>query len=69
MQNLRYSKEMNEVVIVQDELTAEEALQLLCDELLGENYYIADPVSGKQANVIKVRAILTLYGPKKKLKW
>lgn len=69
MQNLRYSKEMNEVVIVQDELTADDALQLLCDELLGKDYCIVDPVGCKQGNVIKVRDILSRYGPKKKLKW
>jgi hypothetical protein len=59
---------MKEICDIQLELTADEALQLLCRELLGEGYYIADPVSGKQANAIITLDILKQYAPKKKKK-
>lgn len=69
MNQLCYSREMKEICKVQLELSAEDALQLLCDELLGEKYYIADPVTGKQANAIIALDILKKYAPKKKKKW
>lgn len=69
MKQLRYSREMIEICEVKESLTAEEALQLLCDELLGENYYIVDPVSPKQANAMIALDILNEYAPKKKKKW
>ena len=69
MTQLHYSREMEEICKIQQELSAEDALQLLCDELLGEKYYIADPVSGKQANAIIALEILKRYAPKKKKRW
>jgi hypothetical protein len=60
---------MEEICKVQSELSADDALQLLCDELLGEKYYIADPVNGKQANAIIALEILKRYAPKKKKRW
>lgn len=68
MKQLCYSREMEEICKIQLELSAEDALQLLCDELLGENYYIADPVNGRQANAIIALDILKRYAPKKKTK-
>ena len=68
MKQLCYSREMEEICKIQLELSPEDALQLLCDELLGENYHIADPVSGKQANAIIALEILKRYAPKKKKK-
>ena len=61
MRDLRYSKEMNLVVEVQDRITAEEALRILVHELLGPTYYIVDPVSPEQGNAVKVRDILRKY--------
>lgn len=69
MTQLHYSREMEEICKIQQELSAEDALQLLCDELLGQNYYIADPVNGKQANAIIALEILKRYAPKKKKRW
>ena len=69
MNLLRYSREMKEICKIQLELSAEDALQLLCDELLGENYYIPDPVTNKQANAIIALDILKKYAPKKKKRW
>lgn len=68
MKQLCYSREMEEICKIQLELSPEDALQLLCDELLGENYYIPDPVTQKQANAIISLAILKQYAPKKKKK-
>ena len=66
MKQLCYSREMREICKIQLELSAEDALQLLCDELLDEHYYIADPVNGKQANAIIALDILKKYAPRKK---
>lgn len=68
MNQLCYSREMREICKIQQELSAEDALQLLRDELLGEHYYIPDPVNGKQANAIIVLDILKKYAPRKKKK-
>ena len=68
MKQLCYSREMEEICKIQLELSAKDALQLLCDELLGENYYIPDPVTQEQANAIIALDILKRYAPKKKLK-
>lgn len=68
MKHLHYSREMKEICEIQLELSADEALQLLCDELLGRDYYIADPVNGKQANAIIALDILKRYAPKKQPK-
>ena len=60
---------MKTVCEVKESLTAEEALQLLCDELLGEGYYIVDPVNPKQANALIALDILKQYAPRKKKKY
>lgn len=61
MRDLRYSKEMNCIVEVQDSITAEEALRILVKELLGANYYIVSPISAEQGNAVKVQDILRKY--------
>ena len=68
MKQLCYSREMKELCEIKDSLTAEEALQLLCDELLGKDYYIVDPVNPKQANAMIALDILKQYAPRKKKK-
>ena len=69
MRELKWSSDLQETVIVQDTLTAEEALDVLTRVLLGEDYYIADPVGGEQANAIIVRDILSRYHRKRKGLW
>ena len=69
MKQLCYSREMEEICKIQTDLSAEDALELLKDELLGSNYYISDPVNGKQANAIIALEILKRYAPKKKKWW
>ena len=69
MKQLCYSREMKEVCEIKESLTAEEALQLRCDELLGEGYYIVDPVSPKQSNALIALEILKQYAPRKKKKY
>ena len=69
MRELKWSSDLQETVIVQNTLTAEEALDILCRELLGEDYYIADPVGGEQANAIIVRDILSQYQRKRSRFW
>ena len=68
MRDLRYSKDLNKVIMRVDTMTADEALDVLVRELLGENYYIVDPVHAHQANVIIVEDILKKYRPLKKPK-
>lgn len=43
---------------------AQLALNVLCDYLLGEDWYIVDPIGVKQANTEIVNAILRAYSPK-----
>lgn len=69
MDQLRYSREFKEICKIQLELSADDALQLLCRELLGEHYYIADPVNGRQANAIIALDILKQYAPRKKKRY
>lgn len=61
MRILRYSKDLDEIVEIQDTLTGDEALDILTRELLGPDYYIVDPVHAHQANAIIVRDILKKY--------
>ena len=42
-------------------LEAQEGLDMICDFVLGEDYYIVDPLSNKQANVIVVLDIINAY--------
>ena len=65
MRDLKWSSDLKDVVIAQEPLTAEEALDILTRELLGKDYYIVDPVGAEQANAIIVRDILTSYTTKR----
>lgn len=49
------------------ELDAQTAINILCDYLLGTDYYITDPVNNVQGNTIIVYDILNKYA-KKELK-
>lgn len=51
-------------------IEAQEAIHILCEYLLGEDYYIVDPVGPKQANAIIIDDILRKYSKrfKKELK-
>ena len=69
MRELKWSSDLKETVIVQDAITAEEALDILTRELLGEGYYCETSVSVEQGNAIIVRDILTNYQPKPKRGW
>lgn len=42
---------------------AQQAINILCDYLLGEDYYIVDPLPNCQANTIIVQQILFKYSP------
>lgn len=61
MRKLFYSKDKKRVAEYVDTMTADEALDVLVKELLGDDYYIADPVHAHQANVIIVEDILRKY--------
>ena len=61
MRKLFYSKDKKQVVERVDSMTADEALDVLVNELLGEDYYIVDPLHAHQANVIIVEDILKKY--------
>lgn len=69
MRELKWSNDLKEIVVAQDTLTAEEALDILTKELLGDDYYIEDPVHGPQGNAIIVRDILSQYRRKRKKLW
>lgn len=68
MNRLYFSRELNEVVEIKEYLTAEEALMLLCNELLGDDWYITDSVPGQRANAIIVQEILKRYASRKRIK-
>ena len=61
MRKLFYSKDKKQVAERVDSMTADEALNVLVNELLGEDYYIVDPLGAHQANVIIVEDILKKY--------
>ena len=63
---LRWSRDLEGVCDIRDTLTADEALDILTKELLGDDYYIVDPLHPTQANVVIVRDILKKYSPRKK---
>lgn len=69
MRDLEWSSDLKETVIVQEAITADEALDILTRVLLGDDYYITDPVSAEQGNAIMVRDILSQYKPKRKKIW
>lgn len=52
-----YKTTDKDVVVFPDMLDAKEAIHILCKNLLGDDYYIVDPVSSKQANSIIVRDV------------
>ena len=71
MANLKWSRDLGESVLVRTAMTAEEALNVLVDALLGEDYY-AEDLPGKTderhyADI--VRDILSKYAPKRKVGW
>ena len=43
---------------IPESMSGQEGLNFLMDYILGEDYYIVDPVSGKQANSIVVADII-----------
>lgn len=45
-------------------MNAQKAVNLLCTHLLGEDWYIVDPVRNEEANDIIVEAIMKMYPPK-----
>ena len=45
-------------------MEAEKALSFLTDYLLGENWYVVDPISPKQVNTNRVHEILWKYSKK-----
>ena len=47
--------------IMPDVISADLAIQVLSEYLLGEDWYITDPVSQEQANTIIVAEILDTY--------
>jgi hypothetical protein len=65
VKRLYYSRDLREIVELQDTMTADEALDVLCRTLLGESSYIVDPVGGEQGNAIIVRDILKQYAPRR----
>lgn len=71
MRELAWSSDLKETVIVQNSLSAEEALDILAQVLLGDDYYTVDPVGEGQANAFVVRDILSRYQskPKRKKIW
>lgn len=66
MNELKWSRDLKEIVVAKETLTAEEALDILTRELLGSDYCIVDPVGVEQGNAIIVRDILKQYHPKRK---
>lgn len=57
-------QDKNRAELSQDGLNAQTALRILVRYLLGEDWYIEDPVGGKQANSIVVDTILKKYSGK-----
>ena len=45
------------------------ALECLTDYLLGENWYVVDPISPKQVNTNRVYEILLKYSKKYRKEW
>ena len=56
-----------EKVKIPECLTGQEALNFLCNQILTDDYYISDPVSGKQANSIITKDILKKFGIEAKI--
>ena len=50
--------------IMSPPMEAEKALSFLTDYLIGENWYVVDPISPKQVNTNRVHEILWKYSKK-----
>ena len=55
--------------IMSPPMEAEKALSFLTDYLLGENWYVVDPISPKQVNTNIVHEILWKYSKKYRKEW
>ena len=55
--------------IMSPPMEAEKALSFLTDYLLGENWYVVDPISQKQVNTNRVHEILWKYSKKYRKEW
>lgn len=55
--------------IMSPPMEAEKALSFLTDYLLGENWYVVDPLSPKQVNTNIVHEILLKYSKKYRKEW
>ena len=55
--------------IMSPPMEAEKALSFLTDYLLGENWYVVDPISPKQVNTNRVYEILLKYSKKYRKEW
>ena len=55
--------------IMSPPMEAEKALSFLTDYLLGENWYVVDPISPKQVNTNRVHEILWKYSKKYRKEW
>lgn len=60
-----FKESRRETVRIPDMLNGQDALNIITQQLLGDNYYIVDPVSVKQGNAIVVQEILNRYSDKK----
>lgn len=69
----RYIDGLSEMEIKNKELEDRRTIQILTKYLLGDDWYIVDPVNNLQANYIIVQGIKNIYPPcskfKTKLKW
>ena len=55
--------------IMSPPMEAEKALSFLTDYLLGENWYVVDPISPKQVNTNIVHEILWKYSKQYRKEW
>ena len=55
--------------IMSPPMEAERALSFLTDYLLGENWYVVDPISQKQVNTNRVHEILWKYSRQYRKEW
>ena len=55
--------------IMSPPMEAEKALSFLTDYLLGENWYVVDPISPKQVNTNRVHEILWKYSKRYRKEW
>ena len=69
MSEIKWSNDLKEIVVPRDTLTADEALDILTKELLGDDYYVDGPIHSTQCNVVIVRDILSQSRRKRKKLW